>query len=138
MDEKEMHKDVYKAKKWNFIIIGFFAAIFLFALVGLGIYTYQHTFTVEKWFEAPNDRIKIVDDLIKRYKLIGKTEQEIISLLGEEEEYANTKTSFKMSQEYFEPESTIIYYLGVRYVDDMWLILILENGIVVDYRIDVT
>lgn len=138
MDEKEMKKDVRKAKKWNIIIIGFFVAIFLTALVGFEIYTYRHTFTVEKWLKAPNDRIKIVDDLIKRYKLIGKTEQEIISLLGEEEEYANTITSFKMSQEYFEPESTIVYYLGIKYVDDIWLVLILENGIVIDYRIDVT
>lgn len=138
MDEKEIEKDVHKAKKWNIIIIGFFVTIFLAALVGLGTYKYTHTFTAEKWLKAPNDRINIVDDLIRRYKLIGKTEQEIISLLGEEEKYANTKTSFKMSQEFFEPENTIVYYLGVRYIDDMWLILILENGIVVDYLIDVT
>lgn len=36
-------------------------------------------------------------------------EEEVISLLGEEETYANTKTSFKISRTYFEPENTLVY-----------------------------
>lgn len=138
MDEVQLQKDARRAKKWNVIIISIFLVILLLSLVGLGIFKYQHTFTVEKWLREPNYRTKIVDDLFNRHKLIGMTEGEIISLLGEEESYANTKTSFKISNKKFEPENTIVYYLGVSYMDDMWLILCLEDGIVTEYYLDVT
>ena len=59
-------------------------------------------------------------------------------VISEEESYANTKTSFKMSEAYFEPENTIVYYLGVDYMDDKWLIISLDKGIANSYCIDVT
>ena len=31
-----------------------------------------------------------------------------------------------------------MYYLGVEYMDDMWLIISTDNGTVTEYRIDVT
>lgn len=138
MYEIEEKKQVHRAKMRNSIILSILIVIAIAALVGLGIYKYQHNFTAEKWLEAPNDRTKIVDDLIIKHKLIGMTEEEIISLLGEEDHYANTKTSFKISDKYFEPGNTIVYYLGVEYMDDMWLIISLNNGIVSSYCIDVT
>lgn len=134
MDEIKVQNQVRRAKMWNTIIL--FSIVI--TLVGVGIFRYQHIFTVNKWFKAPNDRTNIVSDLLEKYKLIGMTEEEIISLLGEEENYANTKTSFKISKAYYEPENTIVYYLGVDYMDDRWLIICLDNGIVSNYSIDVT
>jgi len=31
-----------------------------------------------------------------------------------------------------------VYYLGVDYMDDMWLIISISDGIVTEYLIDVT
>ncbi len=138
MDEIKAQKQVQRAKMWNTIIFSIFAAIMIAALVGFSIFKYKHTFTVERWFKEPNNRTNIVGDLLKKHRLIGMTEEEIISLLGEEENYANTKTSFKISRTYFDPENTIVYYLGVDYIDDKWLIISLTDGIVSSYCIDVT
>jgi hypothetical protein len=138
VDEVKVQKQVHRAKIWNTIIFFLIVVIVIAALIGFSIYKYQHTFTAKKWFDAPNDRTKIVADFLKKHKLIGMTEEEIISLLGEEEHYANTRTSFKISNTYFDPENTIVYYLGVDYMDDMWLIISLTNGIVSSYCIDVT
>ncbi len=76
--------------------------------------------------------------MLEKYELIGMTEKEVYSLLGEEENYANAKTSFKISKTYFDPGNTIVYYLGVDYMDDRWLIISLEKGIVSGCCIDVT
>lgn len=138
MDENELQKQLKKTKKWNIIILSLFAAIVIISIACFNIFIYQHTFTVERWIKAPDDRTKIVDDLLNTHKLIGMTEEEIISLLGEEESYASNKTSFKISKDYFEPENTIVYHLGVDYMDDSWLIISLDNGIVSGYCIDVT
>ena len=108
------------------------------SLIYCGVYRYQHTFTVAKWSKEQNSKGKMVTDLLKKHKLVGMTEEEVISLLGEEDSYANTKTSFKMSRTYFDPQNTIVYYLGVDYMDDRWLIISLVNGIVRSYCIDIT
>ncbi|MFU0801377.1 MAG: hypothetical protein ACFWUE_12105 [Xylanivirga thermophila] len=62
---------------------------------------------------SPSQRYPVSPDfcrnLLKKHKLVGMAEEEVISLLGEEETYANTKTSFKISRTYFEPENTLVY-----------------------------
>ena len=133
-----MQKQAQRAKMFNIMIFSLFAAIVLTALVGFGVFRYQHTFTIEKWHNAPNGRTKIVADFLEKHKITGMTKEEIISLLGEEETYANTKTSFKISKSYFDPENTIVYYLGVDFMDDRWLIISLENDIINSFCIDVT
>lgn len=138
MDETQIQKQLRHAKMWNMIIFSFFASIAVAVLIGIAIFKYKHTFTVEKWLKSPDDRTNMVDDLLEKHKLIGMTEEEIISLLGEEESYANTKTSFKISNAYFDPENTVVYYIGIDYMDDMWLIISLENNIAASYCIDVT
>ena len=126
------------AKMWNSIILSIFVMMIIGFISTLCFYKYQHTFTAKKWNEKPENRRKIVSNLLNKHELVGMTENDIISLLGEEEAYANTRTSFKMSRIYFEPDNTIVYYLGVDYMDDMWLIISINNGIVSSYCIDVT
>lgn len=138
MDEEGLQRQVRRAKLWNTLIFSFFAVIAIAVLIGLAVLKYRHTFTIEKWLKEPDDRINIVNNLLEKHNLVGMTKEEIIFLLGEEEDYANTKTSFKISNSYFEPESNIVYYLGIEYMDDIWLIISLENNIVVSYCIDVT
>jgi len=138
VNEIKMQKQVRRAKMWNTAVFCQIAVIVIAALFGFGVYRFQHTFTVNKWLESPSDRTNIVANLLEKHKLIGMTEEEIISLLGKEENNANAKTSFKISNTYFEPENTIVYYLGVDYIDDNWLIISLENAVVISYCIDIT
>ena len=64
------------------------------------------------------------------------TEAEVISLLGNEDN--NEQTSFKISRDTYPPEQTLVYYLGVTSMDNNWLVISLENGVVTDYCMDVT
>ena len=61
-------------------------------------------------------------------------ESEVIDLLGEED---SDISSFKISRIEFPPETTLVYYLGVGYMNDMWLIVSLQDGVVYEYCIDV-
>lgn len=73
--------------------------------------------------------------MLNKHKLVGMSEPDIIELLGDED---SEQSSFKISKEYFPPETTIVYFLGVDYMDFCWLIISLEDGVVRSYCIDVT
>ncbi len=138
MCRNKVEGQLKQAKIWNSIILFIFVMMIIAFVSSLGIYKYNHTFTAKKWIAKPENRRKIVSDLLKEHEIVGMTEKQIVSLLGEEEAYANTKTSFKMSRIYFEPENTLVYYLGIDYMDDMWLVISLDKGVVSSYCIDVT
>lgn len=137
MDEETMRKEVEKAKRWNTIIFAVFAAVFAVLLAALCVFKFQHTYSPAKWASDRENRCKIVSNMLERNQLIGMTEADVIQLLGDED--AGERTSFKISRDYFPPESTLVYYLGVDFIDNCWLVISLDNsGIVTDYRIDVT
>ena len=96
----------------------------------------KHSFTQKKWHDDKESRIDIVDSLVAKTGIIGMKEEEIIALLGNED--LTHKTSFKMSRKEFLPETTLIYYLGVEYMDSEWLIISLENGVAAYYCMDVS
>ena len=73
--------------------------------------------------------------MLGKYQLIGMSESDVIQLLGEED---SDQTSFKISRKYFPPDSTLVYYLGVDFMDNNWLILSINDGIVTEYCLDVT
>lgn len=97
---------------------------------------YRHTFTPAKWADDASHRYRLVSDLQEKYDLIGMTEAQVIGLLGEED--GDSHTSFKMSHEHYPADSTLVYYLGVDFMDDMWLILPVEDGAVVGMLEDIT
>ncbi|MBD5162795.1 MAG: hypothetical protein HDT14_12460 [Oscillibacter sp.] len=137
MDEETMRKEVEKAKRWNTIIFVIFAAIFVLLLAAVCVLKYQHAFSPAKWAGDRESRYKIVSSMLERNQLIGMTEADVIRLLGGED--AGGQTSFKISRDYFPPESTLVYYLGVDYMDNNWLVISLDDsGIVTDCHIDVT
>lgn len=51
-------------------------------------------------------------------------------LLGNEDVRGSKQTSFKGDTSYYPAESTLVYYLGKEFVDDKWLILSINDGIV--------
>lgn len=102
----------------------------------LMIWKYNHTFTVDKWNSKPSERYKIVSDMLSKNKVVGMTENEVINLLGEETEIH--PQSFKSSMPVDSDEDTLIYELGAKYIDYEWLIIKLDNGIVIDYDFGLT
>lgn len=136
LDEETMRREVEKAKRWNTVIFAIFAAVFAVLLAALCVFRYQHTYSPVKWANDRESRYKIVGNMLERNQLIGMTEADVIRLLGDED--AGDRTSFKISRKYFPPESTLVYYLGVDYVDSCWLVISLDGGAVTEYCIDVT
>ena len=136
MTENEHRKAALRAKRNNQIIFAVFTCLLLIVVFALCVFKYQHTFSKSKWDARKEDRYKIVNDMLGKYQLIGMSESDVIQLLGEED--SNEQTSFKVSRQYFPPDSTLVYYLGVDFMDDNWLILSINGGIVTEYHMDVT
>lgn len=136
MEEARLRKQVQKAKRWNLIVFGLFAAMAVFAVAALCMYQFQHTYSPEKWHSDRKNRYQFVDDMLEKTQLIGKSESEVLELLGAED--LEGDASFKRSRQPFPGETTLIYYLGVDFMDAAWLIISLEKGVVVDYCIDIS
>mgnify|MGYP006900617403 FL=1 len=131
-----MENEAKRAKRR--IIIAFSILVFILLVIAAAfcVYRYQHTFSQEKWLSNADGRYMIVDDMLEKHQLIGMSEADVIALLGAED--GDGPASFKLSREHFPPESTLVYHLGVEYIDNMWLIISISDGIVTEYLIDVT
>ena len=137
MDEHAMRKEAGRARRWNAVIFRILAAIFAVLIAAVCAFRYQHTYSPAKWANDRENRYKIVGSMLDRNQLIGMTEADVIRLLGGED--GGGQTSFKISNQYFPPETTLVYYLGVDYIDNNWLVISLDDsGVVTDCRIDVT
>ena len=98
-------------------------------MVFLGVkYKCEHTFTTSRWLNYPEERVKIVDDLFRKQALVGLSKDKVIDLLGPETENA-----------YFKEPGNMVYYLGPERglisVDSEWLVIELDDNVVVDYQI---
>ena len=131
-----MENEAKRAKRGIIIAFSVLVCILLVIAVIFFMYRSQHTFSQEKWLSNASERYMIVDDMLEKHPLIGISEDNVIALLGAED--GDGQTSFKLSDKNHPPESTLVYYLGVEYMDDMWLIISTDNGTVTEYCIDVT
>lgn len=131
-----MENEAKRARKGIIIAFSILVCILLVIAVMFCVYRYRHTFSQEKWLSNAAERHMIVDSMLEKHPLIGMSEADVIALLGTED--GDGQSSFKLSREYFPPESTLVYYLGVDYMDDMWLIISTDGRIVTEYCIDVT
>ena len=131
MTEEEYRRTILRAKRSVILIGSLFAALLLLIAALHGISKNQHTFSKEKWTLHQDTRYKMVDDMLEKYKLIGMDEADVIQLLGQEDN--NEITSFKQNQQYYPTDSTLVYWLGVRSMNDNWLILSTDHGIITDY-----
>lgn len=131
-----MENEAKRAKRGIIIAFSVLVCILLVIAVIFFMYRSQHTFSQEKWLSNADERYMIVDDMLEKHPLIGISEDNVIALLGAED--GGGQSSFKLSRDYFPPESTLVYCLGVDYMDDMWLIISTDNGTVTEYCIDVT
>ena len=119
-----------KMGKWKYY--GVFVVLVVFVVGMLFIflsYNWKHTFTSEKWSNKPDERALFVNDLLENHEIIGMTESDIISLLGENDN----------DMGYFLKDDRFVYCLGLEgqlfKIDNQWLLLDFTNGIVSDYSI---
>lgn len=107
-------------------IIGIIVVLGVFLVVLM--YKYEHTFSKDRWVKYPRERVKMIDNMLKKYNLVGQSKEQIIEFLGEETQNA-----------YFKEENNLVYYLGdergVISIDSEWLILRLTNNIVTEVEI---
>lgn len=131
-----MENEAKRAKRR--IIIAFSILVFILLIIAAAfcVYRYQHTFSQEKWLADADGRFRLVDDMLEKHPLIGMREADVIALLGAED--GGGQTSFKLSDKNYPPETTLVYHLGVEYIDNMWFIISISDGVVTEYRIDVT
>lgn len=108
-------------------IIGLAMAVVLlvFCLVGAVGLRNRSTFTQEKWLRHPESRARITDNLLDQYDLIGMTEQEVLDLLGPNDNRMG----------YFTQENRFVYCLGGErlIMDSEWLLIDFTDGVVSDY-----
>ena len=128
-----MDKEIRRAKIFNYTVAIIFLLIFISIFTLLCTWKWNRTFTVSKWMDNPNDRYKIVSNMLSKNEIVGMTEKEIIDLLGNETESAPER--FKYPRGDFPNENNLTYGLGVDYMDYEWLVITMENGIADDYVI---
>lgn len=75
LDEREMARQARRAVRWNTLALAVLAGVVLLLVVWYGLNRWQHTYTPDKWFSAPNERLDILDDLLGKYDLVGMTEE---------------------------------------------------------------
>lgn len=131
-----MENEAKRAKRRIIIAFSVLIAVLLIIAAAFCVYRYQHTFSQEKWLSNADGRYMIVADMLEKHPLTGMSEADVIALLGKED--GDGPASFKLSDKNYPPETTLVYCLGVDYMDDMWLIISINDGIVTEYLIDVT
>ena len=99
--------------------------ILVFCLVGAVGLSNRHTFTQEKWLKHPESRARITDNMLEQYDLIGMTEQEVLDLLGPNDNRMG----------YFTQENRFVYCLGGErmIMDNEWLLIDFADGVVSEY-----
>ena len=79
-------------------------SVLIVSFVFVGARSYISSFSQEKWNNNERLRIYMLDDLEERHKIVGKTNEEIINLLGEPTYISDVKN---IKYEYYVGESII-------------------------------
>jgi len=121
----EDEEAIRKIKLQTYIVFGIFTVLLAAMLIWFCSFQYWHSFSQEKWLAYPEKRANMTADLLRDYKLAGMTEDEVVSLLGQNNnDYG-----------YFVRDNRFVYFLGSErtIIDSEWLLIDFENGIVTEY-----
>ncbi len=69
-----------RSKCWGGLIVALIPLIV--CTVQLSVNEYTSKFNQNRWLNHADKRVHMVDDLLQKYKLIGKSNEEITQLLG--------------------------------------------------------
>ncbi|AKE18001.1 hypothetical protein FORC5_3464 [Bacillus cereus] len=116
-----------RSKCWGGLIVALIPLIV--CTVQLSVNEYTSKFNQNRWLNHADKRVHMVDDLLQKYKLIGKSNEEITQLLG-----APTETRSG------EEGVITLYYLGTERgfipIDSEQLILQFDrDGKVMEYTV---
>ena len=92
-------------------------------IIGAGAYA-VFNFTPERWSRDKEHRHLMIKDLEREYDIIGMTDEEIISLLGEPENTATLPTGTDAK--------CLSYYIASGYIDPVFYEIIFEDGVAVN------
>ena len=109
-------------------------AFILAGSICLYLYTNSLGYLLSEWHANENDRIRTGYKLAQKAELIGKTEDEIVALLGE----GSGQRSFKIGNDDYANEDVLVYYLGVDFMDGLWMIILFDGGVAVDVEYNLT
>ena len=109
-------------------------AVIICVFVGIYLYTNSLGYLLSEWHANENDRIRTGYKLAQKAELIGKTEDEIVALLGE----GSGQRSFKIGNDDYANEDVLVYYLGVDFMDGLWMIILFDGGVAVDVEYNLT
>lgn len=121
--------EVKRLKRTNYLALSVVVLLAVSLVVGVLVIRERHRFSREKWLEEPENRTRIVDDLLAEYPLVGMTGEEVLALLGDHDNEAG----------YFQQEDRLVYWLGpergLMSIDSEWLILDFAGEVVTGWFI---
>ena len=121
--------EIRRLKQTNYLALAVVVAFAAACVLGLLALRERHRFSREKWLQDPENRTRIVDDLLANHELVGMTEGEILALLGDHDNEAG----------YFQQQDRFIYWLGsergLMSIDSEWLILDFAGEVVTGWFI---
>ena len=109
-------------------------AVIICVFVGIYLYTNSLGYLLSEWHANENDRIRTGYKLVEKAELIGKTEDEIVALLGED----SGQRSFKIGNADYSEQDVLVYYLGVDFMDALWMIILFDGGVAVDIEYNIS
>ena len=121
--------EIKRLKRVNYLALAVVVAFAAACVLGLLALRERHRFSREKWLQDPENRTRIVDDLLAHYELVGMTGEEVLALLGDHDNEAG----------YFQQEERLDYWLGPERgfmrIDSEWLILDFADEVVTGWFI---
>ncbi|PFR52602.1 hypothetical protein [Bacillus cereus] len=122
-----VNRNTEKKQMLGVMIVG--GILLLVCTAQLSMNTYTSKFNQDRWLNVEEKRVHMVDDLLQKYKLTGKSNEEIIKLLGEPTQTRNGEGGVITS-----------YYLGNERgfisIDSEQLVLQFDrDGKVAEYKV---
>lgn len=102
------------------LLAAFVTGIIINCIIHNSVFVYVSNFTRSKWKSLPDIRYYMIDDLENEHEITGKTEQDILYLLGEP-----TYVQERETKQYS-------YYVGKGYIDSVFYDIIFKDGVAID------
>ena len=113
-----------RIKKYLSLPLAFFVftliSVILVSIIFVGAKSHISEFSGQKWMDYKRLRIHMIDNLEEEYEIIGKSNKEIIDLLGEPEYLYNTE------------RIVYEYYVGSGIIDPYGYQIEFENNIAIN------